>query len=224
VDEATISLIAKQIVNTELLLNWKFYAVFLAISLLACVGSSFLVAYFTSRGKHFATKADFDELLKQLRLTTEVTESIKQSLSHHDWSLREFKTIKRTKLEELFNAIFETHYWLDECRKESLFDGDKVKLPDPLNKVYVIGNLYFPELGAELRAFQEASIKYKLFTSETLSGLLPLKKANNAPAITSFFEENTKKFGAVYKNILDTTTMLEMRAKDIMNSLLNVGS
>ncbi len=129
-DTVTIAAIAKQIVDEELLLNWKFYLVLVVVTFIATGISSFAISYFKSRGRHFATKTDFRELLDQLRQTTEATESIKQSLSRSDWVVREFKTLRCIKLEELLSAVYETHHWLAQRRGEALFSRAAVTDPD----------------------------------------------------------------------------------------------
>jgi hypothetical protein len=46
---------------------------------------TFVGAYLKTRGETYATKQDFEELLRQLRIQTEATEDIKQRLSFAGW-------------------------------------------------------------------------------------------------------------------------------------------
>jgi len=57
------------------------YVVLVGISALGGLVGSFLTAYAKKRGENLATKADFDELLRQLRLQTAETEKIKSEIA-----------------------------------------------------------------------------------------------------------------------------------------------
>lgn len=84
-NETQIAEIARLIVEGEILYSWRFYLIILALVLVATAASSFLVPYFRTRGERYATKADFDGLLNELRETTKATEGIKQRISHGTW-------------------------------------------------------------------------------------------------------------------------------------------
>ena len=223
-DATTISAIAKQIVDQELIQNWKFYLILLAVTFVASAISSFAISYFRSRGQHFATKADFEELLSQVQQTTEATESIKQSLSHQDWVVREFKTLRRIKLEELLSAAYETHHWLDQCRSEALFSGAAVSAPNPSAKLEVIGGLYFPELKNELAAFRMAFLVYKNWMIESQAKVTPAKFANDAKAYNAAMDGIQKSFEDVHVPLLKCTTALEGGARSLMAEVLGVAS
>ena len=67
--------------------NINFY-VYLAVLLLSFLGSLvaiFIGSYLRKRGENYATKADFDTLLAQLRISTHATEEIKNQLSRGTW-------------------------------------------------------------------------------------------------------------------------------------------
>lgn len=223
-DATTISAIAKQIVDQELIQNWKFYLILLAITFVASGISSFAISYFKSRGKHFATKADFEELLRQVRQTTEATESIKQSLSHQDWVVREFKTLRRTKLEDLLTAAYETHHWLDQRRSEALFSGAEVSAPDPSTRLVVIGGLYFPELKNELAVFRMAFLNYQNWLIESQAKVTPAKLAKDTNAYAAAMEGVKNTFKDVNMPLLESTAALESKAKTLMAEVLGVAS
>lgn len=83
-DTNLIREIASQIVSEQLLGNWKFWGVFLLVTFLSGTTASFLVSYLKKRGQNFATKADFDDLLEQLKTTISETETIKIKISRLD--------------------------------------------------------------------------------------------------------------------------------------------
>jgi hypothetical protein len=61
-------------------LQW-FTMVLLVAAVLVSVIAASLVSYAKQKGENLATKEDFDELLRQVKLTTEATEQIKAQLS-----------------------------------------------------------------------------------------------------------------------------------------------
>ena len=77
--------VANEIVNQTIFENYRFYLLVVAISLVASAVGAFTVAYFKKRGESLATKADFAEMLRQLKDTTSLAEGIKSDLkAKHD--------------------------------------------------------------------------------------------------------------------------------------------
>jgi len=95
--------IAEQIVREQFLLNWKVYALICGLGLVAGAAGYWLAPYLKKRAELYATKADMHEVLKQLEETTKVTEQVRVTVSHADWVTREWRTVRRIKLEELIN-------------------------------------------------------------------------------------------------------------------------
>ena len=220
-DQSTVATIAREIVENQFLFNWKYYLVLVVVMFLVVAATNFFSAYFKGRGSSFATKADFDELLNQLRKTTETTESIKRTISHEDWSIREFKTIRRAKLEELMVALYEAHHWLEKERGSSLFAENGNETPDPMYRVNIIAGLYFPELKAEILVFQSAFLAYQSWLVESKGLLLPLKLTDPAK-YTATLPSVVANFPNVYQPLLTATTAVEDSARKIMREILGV--
>jgi hypothetical protein len=118
---------------------------FIAITIVASALGSYLGSYLKKRGETYATKIDLQNIVNQIKKTTEATEEIKTKIAHNDWIEREEKSTKKKKLEELFSAIYESNLWLME---ELVHARDTSKLlpsTTPIWKVRLIGGLYFPE-------------------------------------------------------------------------------
>ena len=128
-NESLIREVANQVVQESLLQNWWLYAVILAITLLTVCTSTLLKRYFEKRGEVLATSADLQEILRQLKSTTEVAEQVRAAVSHADWAAREWKTIRRTKLEELVEVSLSLEAWLDEQRSAWLFPRETLIYP-----------------------------------------------------------------------------------------------
>lgn len=147
--------IADEVANRAFLQNIYFW-----LALLACAIISFIAAYFGSymrkKGENLATKEDFDVLLDQLQATTRTTELIKTEVSSADWSSREFKRIRREKIEVLFQAVLDVEQWRDQARAHYLF-GAEMSLPvRPTDRARMLQKLYFPELRAPIGALSLA--------------------------------------------------------------------
>ncbi len=93
-------LLAKQV-----LFDWKIYLWIILLSFIGGGLGSFISSYFKMRGKNFATKADFDQVLEQLTKTTEAAEQIKTSIAHENWKAREQWVFKRQIYKELLEAL-----------------------------------------------------------------------------------------------------------------------
>lgn len=66
--------LAMEIVNQTIWGNYKFYFLVFAISLVSSAIVAFGAPYLKRRGENFATKADFSEILRQLKETTTLAE------------------------------------------------------------------------------------------------------------------------------------------------------
>lgn len=77
--------ILKQAMSTGLPLHWSAYALIVFTSLLAAAAGAWFGAYFTEKGKNYATTEDLDKILDQVRKTTEATEVIRAEVSGDLW-------------------------------------------------------------------------------------------------------------------------------------------
>src|SRR6476619_6060836 len=80
---------------------WLFLLVIVAVMALVAGLAAFIGAFLKTKGEHFATKRDFDELHKQLRANTELVETIKSEVAQKDWAQREWTSIRSLKLDAL---------------------------------------------------------------------------------------------------------------------------
>jgi hypothetical protein len=82
---------------------WVLYLVSFFLSLLG----AFLGAYVKRKGEHLATKEDFEDLLTQVRKTTQATEQIKVTLSSNVWFSQQQWVIREKHYVDLLR-----HLWL----------------------------------------------------------------------------------------------------------------
>ena len=67
----------------------------------------FIKSYIASRGKTYATKQDLDEITRQLKHTTEVTEEIKANISKGVWLQQQVWEFKKQIYTQLLENLFE---------------------------------------------------------------------------------------------------------------------
>ena len=159
--ETLIREIASEILRDGLLKNWWTYVVLVALLAVSGAVSAFVSSYLRKRAETFATKADFDELLSQMRATTEAAESVKSVIAKIDWAEREWRTLRRIKLEELIAAMHAATHWLDKEVDARLFLEPMPSDASPIWKIEALSSLYFPEIQSEASAFDLIYAQYR---------------------------------------------------------------
>jgi len=121
---AEIELLIRRVLNEGVRLQSLVYVVLVGISALGGLVGSFLTAYAKKRGENLATKADFDELLRQLRLQTAETEKIKSEIAKASWVHQQRWDFKR----EVYSQLLAV---LEEIRQKTFWLGDSLRSWDP---------------------------------------------------------------------------------------------
>jgi hypothetical protein len=127
--------------------------------------------YLRTKGRNLATKADFDDLKVQLRENTELVENIKAEVGRKDWAAREWRNLRRTKLEEVLTKMHDCEEFADRHRHSSI-DGKPSVERNPAGEMETLGVLYFPELKSELDLYLAAYRQHILFGSNLITELL----------------------------------------------------
>jgi len=185
------------------------FLVFYVIITAAVAG---LAAWFGSllktKGQNFATKQDFDELQKQLRANTDLVESVKSSwlrantelvetikseVGQRDWAKREWKNLRRLKVEALFDTMHKCEADL-ERRRVAASNGTLLESKrDYLSELDTISSLYLPELVIETAAFSREWRKGHI--AVLTFGEAVLKAGNDVAARQRAYEDFTKTWG-----------------------------
>lgn len=212
--------LANKILHDQLFAEWPLYLFMLAIVIVGNLTSNFLSSYGKKRGENLATKDDFAQLLEQVKQTTAVAEEVKLRVNHADWATREFKVLKRIKLEELIQTIHEAEDWIDAFRNHKLFDE-----PDPgvslIPKISRLVVLYFPELDDCIR-------NYEMTYSEMNSAILDTKKKilediNNIAAQQNHRQEYMNLWRVNYEDLIQKRNQVEETARRLMDELISQG-
>jgi hypothetical protein len=169
------------------------------------------------RGQNFATKRDFDELLKQQRATAEAVETIKSEVGQRDWAQREWTTLRRVKLEAFLEKMHECESYLDR-RRESAIDG---KAPTPerdcINEVDTLAALYFPELENEVHPFVLNCRNQVLQLTQLTQAIFESPDATARQAAIDNFKSKWE-----YKEFLVIRNRLTEAARSLLERIMNV--
>lgn len=176
--EALIREIANEILREGIIQNWFTYAILVALLVISGAVSAYGANYLRKRAETYATKADFDELLRQLRATTEAAESVRSAIAKADWAEREWQTLRRVKLEELLTAMHGATHHLDIELNARFFNDGMPTEASPIWKVEALSSLYFPELFAEATSFGLMFAKYRSWVIDVQA---QLSSAGNDP-------------------------------------------
>lgn len=204
--EAKSSLEALQSVPSE---HYGIYILVFAVSFLASLIGSYLGAYFKRKAENLATKEDFEDLLGQVKKSTELTEQIKLDLSHKDWATREWKLTRRIKLECFMKCLGEVSNWLLNYRFARLSGGEPEKEDSPLKEARMLAILYFPEFEVLVRKCWEVDIMYREKVLEVKVGDLAIADAE--PELKRYLDSLAK-----YQ------VELENKARDICKEIIAI--
>lgn len=215
--DPTVRAAIDEILRETILENWRFYGLIGAVSLLTSVVGNLVISYMKKRSETLATKADFEEILRQLRITTHVTEDVKSAVQHSDWAAREWKVVRRTKLEELLDAAYAAEHWLDACRSRWLFQKNGELGPDPTDRVKRICALYFPELDQfvkKLSSAQRSAVAWNLQGGQKL-----LAAGSNMVARQAVFDALIPTWDTHYQEVIKAIAELEIASGQLMEGI-----
>jgi hypothetical protein len=210
--------IAEQIFREEILFNWHFYLLMLAVLLIGTTGATFITTYLRKRAETYATKADLQQLIQQLRATTTAAEQIKTTIAHVDWTTKEWKTLRRIKLEELVTTVYAVSHWLEKTRGVCLFNRAEDSDVSPIWKLELIARLYFPELASESAALKQVYYGYNIWmlgAQQKLTAAGPDMQKRQA-----CFDEFMVEIVPHQTMLLAATTAIELRAPMIMKEIV----
>ncbi|WLE97090.1 MAG: hypothetical protein QTN59_20740 [Candidatus Electrothrix communis] len=226
--EALLKDIASKVVEQDLLANWRFYAIFLPSIFLSSALGAYVANRYKKKAEIDAVDADLKKILRQLEKTTEVTEQVRSKVDYADWVEREWKTIRRVKLEELVQSAISVRPWFDQqcsaCRQCSL---KRESENCPANHTAMIAALYFPEIQRESEQLVKTAYTAICWMHSKLNEIL-----NAVPLQGSEAEIQVKRgelwqqHGTVeewskhWQALLDALKALEVKAAQVMCDVL----
>ena len=208
--------IVETIIRDQLLLNWRFYALIGGLTFLATAVGHWLSSYLKKRGETLATKADMQEILRQVSETTRVTEEVRSTVSQADWAAREWRTTRRIKLEELLSVAYSLNQWLDVHRSKWLYAKEVATDEAPMERMKLLATLYFPELKAEATAVWLAHQQAMLFILESSSRTCASRDAKDVAGYEVALDEFLQGWKPLDERARIALTLLEEKASSLM--------
>jgi len=219
-DEVTIQKIATEIAHHLPSYAWVLLLVQVVIlAAAAAVGASF-GEYLKTRGKHLATKADFDSLQNQLRANTELVETIKAEVGQKDWAQRERTNLRRIKLEELIEKMHNCIAGVERLGSRAVAGDYEAGEHDPLSHLAAIAALHFPELENEVFRFSQ---KWREQARLGLNHTIVVKSMGiDFDAYRTANDIFQQQWGSGYKELLAAQAELTTAARRLLVEIMGV--
>jgi hypothetical protein len=218
--ETLIREIANEILRESIIHNWLTYAVLAALLIISGAVSAYGANYLRKRAETYATKADFDELLRQLRATTEAAESVRVAIAKADWAEREWQMLRRTKLEELLTTMYDAIHHLNIELDARLFDQGMPTEASYIWKVNTLSSLYFPELSVEASGF---SLKFAEHRSWVIDVQAQLSSCGNDPSRRQVvIDARLPELKELYLKLLCSAESLKESASRLMKVVIGI--
>jgi hypothetical protein len=205
--------IAAEVVQGDVWASPAFYLTVLAISLVASIASALLTSYFSKRGETLATKTDFEEILRQVRLSTAAAEQARAEIQDQFGVAATARQILRERLELILAATFDLEHWLEQARSRGLRGESSEISGSPLTKIEALCLIYFPEAAQELHDLKLAYFGMSNWIIELQQEYLTATRERrplNQPNLEEFGNLQRRLGGA----ITDLRTKLIARARE----------
>lgn len=152
--------IANEVVEGRVLNDPVFFLSLLAITTIASAIGSYISSYFKKRGEALATKADFQELLSQLKESTQLAEEIKGDVQSRYGEAASMRALLRDRTERIVMATFDLELWLEQARSKAIDGQSSEAGGSPMSKVSALRDIYFPEINVEYQEFYQRHFAY----------------------------------------------------------------
>jgi hypothetical protein len=201
---------------------WMHLYLFINLLIVAAVAgiAAWVGSFLKTKGQNFATKQDFDELHRQLKINTETVETIKSEVSQRDRAQREWTNLRRIKLEGLLEKMHECEAYLDRCA-DALICGRMVPQErDLASELLAISSLHFPELEPQVHRFFETYGKHLItgHNFEMARALAGKDQQARQNAIDTFRQD----WAANLNERLDSRIDLIAAARSLLKRIMNV--
>lgn len=164
--------VARLIAEGKVADNYQFFIILIALGILAALVLWFVAPYLGERGKLLALAEKLQDRLDEIRQTTEVAENVRTRIAHSDWTVKEYRTLLRNKLEQLMTAAYKT-------KTASQADADfqhenanfKLVSNEPSVEMRLLSAMYFQKLKPEVDEFLVAHTNFAMWLIEARSKL-----------------------------------------------------
>ena len=215
-----IRALATEIVNQTVLNSWLFYVVLACVTVVLSAAGAFLSSYFAKRAEHAALKANFDEMKRQLKETTALSESIIVDIKRLAERTEKLQWLKREKLETYVVAVLRGAEHLSIDMNHRFFDAEAPANEDPLLTASMLQRLYLPELDAQHAAFLNCVADFRIWVAAGMQQGLDAWKASNIKQGPS--KDHLDQYPDLLKKLNAGVTLVEQAAQKLARELNKV--
>lgn len=210
---------ARHAIENQVFFSGKFYFVFTILMFSAACAGSFISEFFRTRLKALAFKTGLTAAGPRLVTAPAGGEKDKSETAGEDWALKEFRTLRRFKLEELLTALFEIDFWLSRERDALIFKTPANTVPSPINTIHLIPSLYFPELEPAAMAVVDAYRNHLDWIASIQEQLQAAEKETDRTAVLVHYnrqyQENCQPLFRAIKSMED-------KARSVMKNVIGM--
>jgi hypothetical protein len=222
-DQDTIQKIAAEVAKHLPTISWSALAIQALLIALAAAAGAYFGEYLIERGKNLATRADFDTLKDQLRANTQVVESIKSDVSQRDWAEREWRNLRRVKLEELLECMHECEQFRDLSRRGAIAAAP-TESQDPVNRFDTLGPLYFPEGTTAINEYWFAHREYTSLCQQFKLDALAINAHADITGLKRLGDEMISKLAQPQERVFKATSAVRTAARALLVEIMGVSA
>lgn len=213
----TIRALAAEIANQTILSNWLFYVVLACLTVVLSASGAFLSTYFGKRAERLALSADFEEMKRQLRESTSISESIKADIHRLTDRSEKLQWLKREKLEQYVVTVLRGAEFLSKDMYHRFFDAEAPSVEDPLLTASMLQKLYLPELDKPHAVLLQTIVGFRQWVAQGIQQRVDAAKAGVAKSSPhqALLDEYPKHLEMLNASVL----LVEQAAKDLAREL-----
>ena len=134
-------------------------------------------------------------------------------VNHKDWVSKEWKTLRRIKLEELIDSIYEIFSWhnkkVNNIISNNLIDESQILIP--IYKIRAIVLLYFPELLPEFHILEKHIYEFNIWSKKTIV---------NFPEYQDRIQHVNENIYKNFADIISDIDLIEEKSRKIMQNII----
>lgn len=196
--------------------NWAYWVLYSGLTAMVAAIGAYGASFLTKRAETAAIQRDIKEVLTQLQRTTAVTTETRTAIERLDFLEREWRATRRQKLEQLLSSAYDLETWLEKMRDRWLHGSEDSAEPRALEKLKLLGALYFPELKTEVSDVLMAHAAAYQYILQKGSPAGEAKRRGDADGYGASLASFASGWPENYQQVVRAVARLEAAASDLM--------
>lgn len=198
--------------------NWFELSIFGAISFLLMCITAYTTKYMSAKAQITISTAHFEDLQRQLKDTTTLTQSIKSKIEHSGWIEKSRVQFIERNLDRLVSLVARLESENATMVETALDNKTHLTVPSAGTEIEGLQNLYLPELKEPVTKLLEIQSKLHIHVGEMNIRVLQENLSGQIPAQEEFsvFLQN---LGSIYKQFNDAKVVLFSEAGTLLKTV-----